>query len=53
LAASDDFDYPFWNATAELGDNPNNYQQVFVARVPADYEPPFLGEIFIPVLVKN
>lgn len=36
IAASSDYDFPFWNATANLGYNPNNYQQVFVARVPVD-----------------
>jgi len=35
LASTRDFDYPFWNATANLGRNPNNRQQLFVARVPA------------------
>lgn len=35
IASSNDLDFPFWNATANLGDNPNNYQQIFVAHVPA------------------
>jgi hypothetical protein len=33
LAASDAFDLPFWNATANLGANPDNHQQVFIARL--------------------
>ena len=37
LASNEDFDFPFWNATADLGENPNNYQQVFVARVPTPF----------------
>lgn len=39
LASSNDFDFPFWNATANLGENPGNHQQVFVARVPAPAAP--------------
>jgi len=34
IASSNEYDYPFWNATANLGDNAENYQEVFVARVP-------------------
>ncbi|MGD8625895.1 MAG: Ig-like domain-containing protein, partial [Anaerolineae bacterium] len=39
IASNDDYDFPFWNATADLGENPDRYQQVFVARVPAVQEP--------------
>lgn len=35
LAATRDFDYPFWSGNADLGDNPTHRQQVFTARVPA------------------
>jgi len=35
IASNNDYDFPFWNATADLGENPNRYQEVFVARVPA------------------
>ncbi len=35
LAATKDFDYPFWSGNADLGDNPTHRQQVFTARVPA------------------
>jgi uncharacterized repeat protein (TIGR01451 family) len=34
IASNNDYDFPFWNATANLGENPDNYQQVFVALVP-------------------
>jgi uncharacterized repeat protein (TIGR01451 family) len=34
IASSDEADFPFWNATANLGENVENYQEVFVARVP-------------------
>ncbi len=40
LAGTPDFDYPFFPSTANLGQNPDNRQQVFVARVPAE-DPPF------------
>jgi hypothetical protein len=43
LASSNGYDYPVWSATANLGDNPRNRQQVFVARVPADWVPPTPG----------
>ena len=33
-------DYPLWAATSNLGDNPDNSQEVFVAIVPADSPPP-------------
>lgn len=35
IASNNDYDFPFWNATANLGQNPDNHQQVFVALVPA------------------
>ena len=35
LAATRDFDYPFWSGNADLGQNPSHRQQVFTARVPA------------------
>lgn len=34
IASNDDYDFPFWNATANLGENAENYQEIFVARVP-------------------
>jgi uncharacterized repeat protein (TIGR01451 family) len=37
IASSQDFDFPFWNATANLGENIENYQEVFVARVPVPF----------------
>jgi uncharacterized repeat protein (TIGR01451 family) len=37
IASNDGYDFPFWNATADLGENPQNYQQAFVARVPVPY----------------
>jgi uncharacterized repeat protein (TIGR01451 family) len=40
IASGPDVDYPFWNATANLGENPQNYQQVFVAAIPAQAPPP-------------
>jgi hypothetical protein len=41
LASSDEFDYPLWAGTNDLGDNPRYRQQVWVARVDAgvDYPP--------------
>jgi uncharacterized repeat protein (TIGR01451 family) len=33
IASTNENDFPFWNATANLGENPVNYQEVFVARV--------------------
>ena len=39
LASTNDFDYPFWNATADLGRNPQHRQQIFLARVPAKRAP--------------
>jgi hypothetical protein len=36
IASNDYYDFPFWNATANLGDNVENYQEVFVARVPVE-----------------
>lgn len=40
IASGPDVDYPFWNATANLGDNPENYQHIFVAAIPAQSPPP-------------
>jgi uncharacterized repeat protein (TIGR01451 family) len=37
VASNNDYDFPFWNATADLGENPGNNQQVFIARVPAPF----------------
>jgi len=37
IASSNDYDYPFWNATANLGANPDNYQEIFIARIPVPY----------------
>jgi uncharacterized repeat protein (TIGR01451 family) len=34
IASSNAVDFPFWNATANLGENGENYQEVFVAHVP-------------------
>jgi uncharacterized repeat protein (TIGR01451 family) len=36
IASNNDTDFPFWNATADLGENPDRYQEVFVALVPVD-----------------
>jgi uncharacterized repeat protein (TIGR01451 family) len=33
IASTNAYDFPFWNATANLGENAENYQEVFVARV--------------------
>jgi hypothetical protein len=33
IASSNEYDFPFWNATANLGQNAENYQEIFVARV--------------------
>ncbi len=41
IASNNDYDFPFWNATANLGNNPENYQEIFVAIVPL--EPPDLS----------
>jgi hypothetical protein len=45
IASSNEFDFPFWNATANLGDNPENSQQVFVARVPVERPVLHVGDI--------
>jgi uncharacterized repeat protein (TIGR01451 family) len=37
VASNDQYDFPFWNATANLGENPQNHQQAFVARVPVPF----------------
>jgi uncharacterized repeat protein (TIGR01451 family) len=34
IASNNQVDFPFWNATADLGENADNFQEVFVARVP-------------------
>jgi hypothetical protein len=34
IASSNEYDFPFWNATANMGSNAENYQEIFVARVP-------------------
>jgi uncharacterized repeat protein (TIGR01451 family) len=36
IASNNDVDFPFWNATADLGENPDRYQEVFVALVPVE-----------------
>ncbi|MCP4536888.1 MAG: DUF11 domain-containing protein [Chloroflexi bacterium] len=36
IASNNDYDFPFWNATANLGENAENYQEIFVALVPAN-----------------
>jgi uncharacterized repeat protein (TIGR01451 family) len=36
IASNNEYDFPFWNATADLGDNADNFQHIFVARVPVD-----------------
>ena len=37
IASNNNYDFPFWNATANLGENIQNYQEVFVARLPVPY----------------
>jgi uncharacterized repeat protein (TIGR01451 family) len=39
IASNDDYDFPFWNATANLGENAENYQEIFVAHVPVAERP--------------
>lgn len=39
IASSNGYDYPFWNATANLGENAENYQEIFVAIVPVTPTP--------------
>ncbi len=39
IASNNDYDFPFWNATANLGENDENYQEVFVALVPVELAP--------------
>lgn len=53
LASSNEYDFPFWNATANLGNNANNHQQVFVARVPVNKDPTNSAEIFMPTLLSD
>jgi len=43
IASSETMDFPFWNATADLGANPDRYQQIFVARVPVEPIPEALS----------
>jgi hypothetical protein len=51
IASNNAYDFPFWNATANLGQNPGNRQQIFVARVPA----PAVASrrLYVPILVKS
>jgi hypothetical protein len=55
IASNNDFDFPFWNATANLGENVENYQEIFVARVsiaPYIYQTnPGNGEISVPLTI--
>ena len=37
IVSNNDYDFPFWNATANLGENAENYQEVFVALVPGPF----------------
>ena len=37
IASNNDYDFPFWNATANLGENIQNYQEIFIARMPVPY----------------
>jgi uncharacterized repeat protein (TIGR01451 family) len=39
IASNNAYDFPFWNATADLGENLERYQEVFVALVPVVQEP--------------
>ncbi len=39
IASNNEYDLPFWNATANLGENDDNYQEVFVAIVPVQLPP--------------
>lgn len=50
IASSNAYDFPFWNATANLGQNPDNHQQVFVARVPAPGAAD--NHVYLPMLRK-
>ncbi len=45
IASNNDYDFPFWNATANLGENAENYQEVFVARVPVEAQTVHIGNI--------
>ncbi len=36
IASNNAYDFPFWNATANLGENAENYQEIFVALAPAN-----------------
>ena len=37
IASNDAYDFPFWNATANLGENAENYQEAFVALIPVPF----------------
>ncbi len=39
IAANNEYDFPFWNSTANLGENDDNYQQMFVAMIPVARPP--------------
>jgi hypothetical protein len=45
IASNNDYDFPFWNATANLGENAENYQEVFVALVPVSASTVHVGNI--------
>ena len=52
IASNNNYDFPFWNATANLGENAQNYQEVFTARLPVPYYNLSTSEEFvIPELV--
>jgi hypothetical protein len=51
IASSNAYDFPLWNATANLGQNPDNRQQIFVARVPAPAAAS--RRLYVPILVKS
>lgn len=49
LASSNEYDFPFWNATANLGQNPDNHQQIFVALV----TPPSIPfKVYLPSVIR-
>lgn len=45
IASNNDYDFPFWNATANLGENVENYQEIFVALVPVSESTVHVGNI--------
>lgn len=49
LASSNEYDFPFWNATTNLGQNPENHQQIFVALVSPPL-PPF--KVYLPLATR-